>query len=229
MKIIAEIGINHNGDFRKIEELIRQASLGGADYAKFQLYDSIRVFGDEHAKENEFTFEQVKTIKEICDYYNIEFFASVFDEEKLQWCEDLNVNVYKIASRTVTNEPELCKKIINKGKPTYVSLGFWENHELPFNKNNVIYMNCISEYPTSFKSFKQFNYDNKITGWSDHANGISYALYNISRGASVIEKHFTLSKGMEGPDHICSMDIEELKNLRKYGDELYRINKLLTK
>lgn len=229
MKIIAEIGINHNGDFRKIEELIRQASLGGADYAKFQLYDSIRVFGDEHAKENEFTFEQVKTIKEICDYYNIEFFASVFDEEKLQWCEDLNVNVYKIASRTVTNEPELCKKIIDKGKPTYVSLGFWENHELPFNKNNVMYMNCISEYPTSFKSFKQFNYDNKIIGWSDHANGISYALYNISRGASVIEKHFTLSKGMEGPDHICSMDIEELKSLRKYGDELYRINNLLTK
>ena len=55
MKIISEIGINHNGDFRKIEELIRQSAIGGADYAKFQLYDSKRVFGDESRKRNEFT------------------------------------------------------------------------------------------------------------------------------------------------------------------------------
>ena len=98
MKIISEIGINHNGDFRKMEELIRQSSIGGADYAKFQLYNSVRVFGDESRKKNEFTFNQVKTLKEICDYYNIEFFASVFDEEKLEWCKDIGVNLYKIAS-----------------------------------------------------------------------------------------------------------------------------------
>ena len=107
MEIIAEIGINHNGDFRKMEELIRQASIGGADYAKFQLYDSVRVFGDESRKKNEFTFDQVKTLKDNCNYYNIEFFASVFDEEKLEWCEKLGVNLYKIASRTVVKEKEL--------------------------------------------------------------------------------------------------------------------------
>ena len=79
MKIISEIGINHNGDFRLIEELIRQSALGGADYAKFQLYDSKRVFGDDSRKRNEFTYRQVSQIKEICEAYGIGFFASVFD------------------------------------------------------------------------------------------------------------------------------------------------------
>ena len=107
MKIISEIGINHNGDFRKIEELVRQSAIGGADYAKFQLYDSIRVFGDDSRKHNEFTFNQVRLIKDICDTHGIEFFASVFDEEKIEWCERLDVNLYKIASRTVVKEPSL--------------------------------------------------------------------------------------------------------------------------
>ena len=74
IKIISEIGINHNGDFRKIEELIRQSKIGGADYAKFQLYNSVRVFGDESRKQNEFTFKQVRQIKDICDNYGITFF-----------------------------------------------------------------------------------------------------------------------------------------------------------
>jgi len=223
MKIIAEIGINHNGDFRKMEELIRQASVGGADYAKFQLYNSERVFGNDSRKNNEFTFDQVKTLKQICDFYNVEFFASVFDEEKLEWCEELGVNLYKIASRTVVKEPELCQKIINKDKKTFVSLGFWDKGYLPFENSNIEYMNCIPQYPTSFKSYKEFDYGEVVTGWSDHANGIAFALYNITRGASVIEKHFTLNKGMEGPDHICSMDVEELRQLREYGDQIYNI------
>lgn len=223
MKIISEIGINHNGDFRKMEELIRQSAIGGADYAKFQLYDSMRVFGDDHAKENEFTFDQVKQLKEMCEYYNIEFFASVFDEQKLEWCEELGVGLYKIASRTVTNEPDLCRRIIDLGKPCWVSLGFWDKEELPFDDKNVKYMNCISEYPVKYSSFRNFDYDDRVEGWSDHANGIGYALYNISRGAKVIEKHFTLGKGMEGPDHICSMDLKELQQLREYGDQLESI------
>ena len=145
LKIISEIGVNHNGDFRKIEELIRQSKTGGADYAKFQLYSSVRVFGDESRKQNEFTFKQVHQIKQICEYYGITFFASVFDEEKLEWCEKLDIDLYKIASRTVTNEPELCKKIIATGKLVYVSLGFWDKEHFPFNQPNIKYLNCISK------------------------------------------------------------------------------------
>ena len=223
IKIISEIGINHNGDFRKIEELIRQSKIGGADYAKFQLYDSVGVFGDESRKQNEFTFKEVHRIKQICEYYGITFFASVFDEEKLEWCEKLDVGLYKIASRTVVKEPELCKQIIATGMPVYISLGFWDKEGLPFKAENIKYLNCISKYPTSVLDFKKFEYNDKIVGLSDHSYGISYPLYNIAQGARVIEKHFTLNKGMNGNDHIGSMDLQELKLLREYGNQLENI------
>jgi N,N'-diacetyllegionaminate synthase len=228
MKIISEIGINHNGDFRRIEELIRQSALGGADFAKFQLYSSQRVFGDDSRKKNEFSFEQVAKIKQICDYYGIEFFASVFDEEKIEWCEELGVERYKIASRTVVAEPELCKKVIALGKTTYISLGFWSERELPFVEDNIQYFNCISKYPTSCLDVKDFSYDKNIIGLSDHSYGISYALFNISKGASFIEKHFTLDKSMDGNDHIGSMNLSELKLLRKVGNELFNIKRAIT-
>jgi sialic acid synthase SpsE len=227
VKIISEIGINHNGDFRKIEELIRQSAVGGADYAKFQLYDSVRVFGDESRKKNEFTFEQVKLIKDMCDAHNIEFFASVFDKEKIEWCERLGVNLYKVASRTIIKEPKLCEEIIDIGKPVYMSLGMWEHEWLPFNNKNVKYFNCISKYPTSFLDFKKFSYNDKIVGLSDHSYGPAYALYNIAHGAQVVEKHFTLNKGMDGNDHIGSMDLTELKTLKEYGQQIDNISRLV--
>lgn len=224
LKIIAEIGINHNGDFRKIEELVRQVSVGRTDYAKFQLYDSVRVFGDDSRKQNEFTFKQVEDIKSICDFYGIEFFASVFDEEKLGWCEQLDVNIYKIASRTVVKEPKLCEEIIAIGKPTYISLGFWDQEGLPFTDKNIEYLHCISKYPTTHKDLvTDFEYNNEIIGLSDHSYGIAFCLYNIARGARVIEKHFTLDKSMDGNDHIGSMTLDELKTLREYGNQIYNI------
>jgi sialic acid synthase SpsE len=230
IKIISEIGINHNGDFRLIEELIRQSSIGGADFAKFQLYSSQRVFGDESRKKNEFTFEQVNTIKNICDYYKIEFFASVFDEEKIQWCKELNVSYYKIASRTIVKEPVLSKEIIDTGKKTFISLGQWNENNLPFVDNeNVFYFNCISKYPTSILDLKTHaykKYDKKIVGLSDHSYGIANCLHHVSYGATYIEKHFTLNKGMQGNDHVGSMNIEELKLLRELGDQISTIKQV---
>ena len=176
--IISEIGINHNGDFRKIEELIRQSKTGGADYAKFQLYDSIRVFGAESRKQNEFTFQQVERVKKICDHYQIEFFASVFDEEKLDWCEKLDVNLYKIASRTVVKEPDLCRQIIATNKPVYISLGFWEEPGLPFEAKNIKYLNCISKYPTSILDFKNFHFVNIYYIYKDKLNSIFFLIIN---------------------------------------------------
>ena len=226
MKIISEIGINHNGDFKKTEELIRQSAIGGAGFVKFQLYSSMRVFGDDSRKQYEFTFDQVQKIYKTCCYYDVEFFASVFDEEKLEWCEQLGVRRYKIASRTVVKEKELCKRIIKQGKPTYVSLGFWENAELPFNEENVAYFNCISKYPTSCSDYVDFNYNDQVIGLSDHTYGIAFALYNAAKGARIIEKHFTLNKSMDGNDHISSMDLAELKILREYGDQMMNIRRM---
>ncbi len=228
MKIISEIGINHNGDFRLVEELIRQSAEGGADFAKFQLYDSVRVFGDKSREKNEFTYEQVETISAICRAYDIEFFASVFDEEKLDWCVDLGVAFFKIASRTVTKEPNLCAKIIKTGMPTFASLGFWEESALPFSDPNVLYFNCVSKYPTSILDHQNYThrrYQYPVVGFSDHSYGIANSLYHISRGALYIEKHFTLDKSMQGNDHIGSMNLEELKVLRDVGNQLHAAHK----
>ncbi|MBR52383.1 hypothetical protein CMK19_01270 [Candidatus Poribacteria bacterium] len=223
-KIISEIGINHNGDFRLIEELVRQSALGGADFAKFQLYDSVRVFGDDSRARNEFSYEQVETILSICNAYDIEFFASVFDEEKLEWCMDLNVGFFKIASRTVVKEQDLCRDIIKTGLPTFTSLGFWDKDNLPFDNPNVLYFNCVSKYPTSILDQKQAShrsYEYPVVGVSDHSYGIANCLHHISRGALYVEKHFTLDKSMPGNDHIGSMDIEELTQLRDIGNQLH--------
>lgn len=228
LRIISEIGINHNGDFRLIEELVRQSAAGGADFAKFQLYSSQRVFGDDSRSKNEFTFDQVKTIKELCDCYNIEFFASVFDEEKIQWCKELGVKYFKIASRTIVKESDLSKEIVRAGLTTFISLGQWKENELPLIEENVLYFNCISKYPTSILDLKNSSfrsYDNKIVGLSDHSYGIANCLYHISLGAQYIEKHFTLNKGMLGNDHIGSMNLEELKQLRELGDQIFHIRR----
>jgi sialic acid synthase SpsE len=228
LQIISEIGINHNGDFRLIEELIRQSAAGGADFAKFQLYNSQRVFGDDSRAKNEFSFNQVQTIKQLCDCYNIEFFASVFDEEKIQWCKELNVKYFKIASRTIVKEPKLSEEIAESGLTTFISLGQWKENDLPMNRENIFYFNCISKYPTSILDLKNSSfrkYDNKVVGLSDHSYGIANCLYHISMGAQYIEKHFTLNKGMPGNDHIGSMDLDELKQLRELGDQIFYIRK----
>jgi len=231
MKIIAEIGINHNGDFRYMQELIRQAALGGADYAKFQLYNSRRVFGDDSRKQNEFTLEQVRQLQAMCAFYGIEFLASVFDEQKVEWCEQLGVKEYKIASRTAAKEPALCESILKLNKPTLVSLGFWQQAELPFaTYPNVRLLNCISKYPTTCFDYQPLRrYSERVVGLSDHSYGIAFCLYHIAHGATVIEKHFTLNKSMPGNDHIGSMDLAELRSLREHGDQVAAIAQGLSK
>jgi len=166
----------------------------------------------------------VSTILSICNAYEIEFFASVFDEEKLDWCIDLDINFFKIASRTVTKEPDLCNSIIKTGVPTFVSLGFWKEKELPFDSPNALYFNCVSKYPTGIldqRTARHRKYAYPIVGLSDHSYGIANCLHHISRGALYVEKHFTLDKSMTGNDHIGSMNLEELKQLREVGDQLH--------
>jgi len=229
VKIISEIGINHNGDFRYIQELVRQSAIGGADYAKFQLYSSMRVFGDESRKRNEFTFEQVKRISQICRFYGIAFLASVFDEERIEWCEELGMTAYKLASRTVVKEPELCEQVLKLGKPTFVSLGCWEEQRLPFSRyDNVKYFNCVFKYPTTCFDYQRPRpYVDPVIGLSDHSYGVGYCLYNIAHGASHVEKHFTLDKTMAGNDHIGSMDLAELRALREHGDQIESVCRAL--
>ena len=231
MIIIAEVGINHNGSIHLAHELIKQAKQCGADIAKFQFYDPAKIFGPQGSHPDEenyrfaltvqFGFEQAQRLKTWCDEEGIEFMASVFDEERFEWMESLNVKRYKVASRTV-QEKDLCKKIFATRKEAFISLGFWENNDVPYAYDKAKYLYCVAKYPAEYKdiqlpvSFKATPYD----GFSDHTIGIEAALVAVARGAKIIEKHFTLNKGLVGPDHVCSATPEELRTLCQQAREM---------
>ena len=231
MIIIAEIGINHNGNIHLAYELIKQAKVCGADIAKFQFYDPHKIFGKdgshpdpenlEIALRLQFAYEDACRLKELCDRVEIEFMASVFDMERLEWIRSFGVNRYKVASRSV-QDGELCESMIKEGKETFVSLGFWNEDGVPFTEDNVRYLYCVPKYPCDYSdillpgSFNESKYD----GLSDHTMGIETALIAAARGAAIIEKHFTLSKGFDGPDHTCSMTPDELRVLSQYARQI---------
>ena len=130
-----------------------------------------------------------------------------------------------VASRAVQNS-ELCQRIVATGAETFASLGFWDGATVPFEAPNVRYLYCVAKYPTEYSdlhlptSFADSVYD----GFSDHTIGIEAALVAVGRGARVIEKHFTLNKGLPGPDHVCSVTPEELADLARYGRLMEKVN-----
>lgn len=223
IRIISEIGINHNGNFHWINELIRQSKLGGADYAKFQLYTSQLIWGDDSRKHNEFTFNQVAQIRDMCEMHDIRFLVTVNDREKLEWGEKLDLTEYKVSSLILKRDKAFVQEVVSTGKPVYVSLGMWDEVDLPFSEENVCYFYCRSAYPTYWNDMPGFpaRFDGKpFTGYSDHTHGLGASLLAIARGATLIEKHFTLSKAAPGNDHIGSMDLAELTTLSQYGREI---------
>lgn len=226
LKIIAEIGINWNGEFDKFEEMIRQCKVGGADYVKFQWYDAIKLFGQRNGQSRlkfELSKEQILTLESICNAYGIEWGISVFDRSRFDFVHDkAKPSFIKIASRTLSKDKKLVDYMRFGDLPLFGSLGMISFDELPSDiVTNMRFFNCISEYPTSVLSLKKFNYDDNIVGLSDHSLGIGYALHNISLGANWIEKHFTLNKSSSGRDHPGSMDVRDLRNLREIGDEIF--------
>lgn len=233
MIIIAEIGINHNGSLNVAHEMIRQAKISGADVAKFQFYDPYTIFGPDGSFPNavalaqaltvQFGFDEAKQLKAWCDQEGIEFMASVFDLERFGWTESLGVHRHKIASRAA-QDTTLCERILATGGETFVSLGFWPVGKVPYEAPNARYLYCVPKYPCPYedvalpRSFAESVYD----GFSDHTIGIEAALVAVGRGARVIEKHFTLNKGLPGPDHVCSATPDELA-------ELSRLSRLMEK
>lgn len=228
LEIIAEIHPQHGGQPAAMRELIRQAKLNGADVAKFQLYDAEKLLGPEWSY-LELTREDVRRLKDWCDEDEIEFMASVFDEERLGWVEEVGVARHKIASGTVVNNAALCERILALGKPTIVSLGHWSEPEPPFGTSpRIDYLYCKSKYPAMYEDMDDFPDDFTaagLSGYSDHTLGIELCLLAVARGATILEKHFTLDKmrSMKTEKaHICSMTPLELAELRRIGGSLGR-------
>lgn len=231
LTVIAEIGMNHNGHFGLIPELIRQASLSDADIAKFQLG-----WRDGEGEINRLTENEIRLIVENCEYYGIEPMFSIISEAAFDVIKNFNYEFksYKIASRTVVDKPELAKKIIGEGKRTFISLGFWEQSNLPFKYNeNLEYLFCVSKYPclhSDIVNFPSYFSDSMFSGYSDHTLGSEAALLAVARGATVIEKHFTLDKSDTTiRDHALSATPQEfaemVKNARAINRLLFNLNK----
>jgi sialic acid synthase SpsE len=229
LEIIAELHPQHGGQPGVIREMIRQARLNGADVVKFQLYDAVALLGSDQWQYLELTEAEVHQIRRWCDDEDIEFMASVFDQERLGWCERLGVQRHKIASRTVTGDPVLCEAILATGKETIVSLGAWTQPAKPFgDRPGIKYLYCKAKYPAYWEDLGDFPADFEqagLAGFSDHTVGTEACLLAIARGATVIEKHFTLDKTRGRPTekgHAGSLSPAELGELRRFGGALQR-------
>lgn len=180
----------------------------------------------EMLKKLELSYEEHIELKEYCMAKDILFLSSAFDLESIDLLIELNIPLFKIPSGEINNIPYL-RKVAKTGKPVIISTGMCSMEEIQFSLeelknagcNDITILHCNTEYPTPMEDVnlhamndikKKFN--SKI-GYSDHTLGIEIPIAAVALGAEVIEKHFTLDKTMEGPDHIASLEPEELKKM----------------
>jgi len=239
--IIAEAGVNHNGDIEKARQLVDIAKDAQANAVKFQAFKTEHLIlknvekAPYQKKNNEMDsqYDMLKQLeisqevndmlKKYCNEKNIIFLTTPFDEISLTELDQLNLPAYKIASTDTTNIPFLIK-VANKKKPVFLSTGMSYHSEIEFALNeiypynrDVILMQCSAEYPlqdddVNLSVLNSFHEAFDILlGYSDHSVGIGAAPYAVAMGAKVIEKHFTIDKNMTGPDHSASLSPKELK------------------
>jgi len=253
--IIAEIGINHNGDMALARELIKHAKSCGCDIAKFQLYSVEGLFptGEiwaqgknwyEEVKRTELDEDMARYLEQTCRAYEIEFMASAFDLERLGWLESFGVKHHKIATRMNRNR-EYINIVLSKGKETFISCQNPDDipllvSDIPDRNRNkpvvpVKTLYCVPNYPTMYEEIhlKNVCFQGQETfqgeysifdGLSDHSKGITSGQIAISRGAKIIEKHFTLDKlSSKGPDHICSIEPPEMRTLVQFARDYEEI------
>ena len=222
--IIAEIGHSHMGNMRMAKLHIEEAKACGADAAKFQFYDANKIKKPWQSRYfelllSEHNKEEAKQLKEWCDEVGIEFMASAFDTERLGWLEELNVKRHKVASRSIY-EKDMIEGMEKTGKPIIASLGkLNKNGEVPPIKN-CDYLFCIAEYPTYMTPEQfpdKFGKDEKYQGFSDHTIGMYWCREAVKRGATIIEKHFTLSRDLPGNDQKGSANPTDLKDFVTYA------------
>jgi sialic acid synthase SpsE/protoporphyrinogen oxidase len=245
--IIAEIGLNHNGNMALAKELIDAAISSGADAVKLQSYKAKyrvakhgktsryveKVLGTEETdyemlKKSELSKEQTA---ELFDYAKdrVIIFSAPFDLESADELAELGVDCYKIASFDLVNLP-LIRKVASTNKPLIISTGMAYLSEVQdalmevakCGNPNVILMQCTSSYPCPPESMNikaidtmRAAFNNLPVGISDHVIGDMVSIGAVARGANIIEKHFTLDKNMEGPDHILSMLPIEFSDMKE--------------
>jgi len=240
--IIAEAGVNHNGDIHIAEKLVAVAAQAGADVIKFQTFNPNLMVaktaqkasyqiqgGDKYESQYEMLCRLAlphnlySRLIDCCKYNGIEFMSTPFDMESIDFLCSLNVERMKIPSGEITNLPYLIK-IANTGKKIILSSGMSTMDELMeaidvLKKNGageITVLHCTTEYPTPFcdvnlRVISTIRQELKLpVGYSDHTLGIEVPIAAVALGSDVVEKHFTLDKKMDGPDHKASLEPHEL-------------------
>jgi sialic acid synthase SpsE len=224
---IAELHPQHGGQLSVLLEMARRCAMAGADIMKVQLYDEAFLGPDWHYLV--LSRGELETFAETCRDLGVVWSASVFTRDRIAWCEDLGMELYKIASRTVTEDRALCEEILALGKPTYVSLGAWDSEEPPFpGAIGVTYLHCVSRYPTMPSDLepRHFDFSGHVDGFSDHTLGTAAMDLALARGATVIEKHVTLDQRAVRPTeraHACSITPDQLGDWLPGARELARL------
>ncbi|MBT3405567.1 N-acetylneuraminate synthase [Candidatus Woesearchaeota archaeon] len=241
--IIAEAGVNHNGSFATAKKLVDAAADAGADAVKFQTYTTEKLVTKnvemaDYQKENlktdgkqvemlknlELSLDDFKRLKQYCDGKNIIFLSTPHTEDVVDFLDTI-MPAYKISSGDLTNLPYL-EKLAKKNKPILLSTGASTLDEveeavdlISKSNSNLILLHCTVSYPckredVNLRAMTTMHQKFEIpTGYSDHTEGINIPLMAVKLGATVIEKHFTLDKNMDGPDHKISLDPSELKEM----------------
>jgi len=239
--VIAEIGINHNGDPALARQLIDIAADAGVDAVKFQkrhlpslyptdvLEDTVRYEQNFQymipiLKQVELSEEDIAALKAHAEDRGPEFLCTPFDPKSADFLDDLGVSAFKIASADLNNL-DLLDHVASKAKPMLVSTGmsYWDEIEaavslLKHSGTPFALLHCRSVYPVwprevNLRMIKQLEQFGVPVGYSGHDIGITIPLIAASMGACIIEKHITLDKQMRGPDHKISLEGFELKRL----------------
>ena len=245
--VIAEAGVNHNGDIKLAKRLIKEAAKAGADAVKFQTFKTDNIvtkvaelaeYQKKHLpcissqynmlKNLEIDYEQHLELMQYAKDQKIMFMSSGFDFESNNMLNSLNIKLFKIPSGEITNLPYL-RQIGSFKKDTILSTGMSTLGEIETaidvlisngcKKSQIKVLHCSTQYPTSMDDV---NLQSMVTiknafdievGYSDHTTGIEVSIAAVALGGRIIEKHLTLDREMEGPDHKASIEPAEFKKM----------------
>lgn len=242
-EVIAEAGVNHNGSLETAKTLVDRASEAGADVVKFQTFrpEEVVTASTEKAayQERAASADQLEMLARVtlsrgaheellahCEDRGVEFMSTPYEPESVELLESLGVARYKVASADIVNRP-LLDALIETGKPVILSTGMATLGEIERAVEHlqeggcpeVTLLHCVSCYPADpeqvnlrFMETLATAFDVPV-GYSDHTLGTTVPVMAASRGASVVEKHFTLDREMEGPDHFASLEPDELGSM----------------
>lgn len=244
--IIAEAGVNHNGNMDIAKRLIDAAADAGVDYVKFQTFKTENLVSfnaptaeyqkaatqetSQYAmlKRLELNEQQHIELIEYCNKKGVKFLSTAFDMDSIDLLESLNLDLWKIPSGEITNYPYLAR-IAATGKPVIMSTGMCDTSDINnaldaliengATNESITLLHCNTQYPTPYEDVNLLAMNTiksdygLATGYSDHTQGIEIPIAAVALGACVIEKHFTLDRNMEGPDHKASLEPAELKKM----------------